>query len=159
MNYEKMMHVSFFTDTMEEMMDFYTNNLGGTVKVLTHYSIYKDRPDRPNQQKIALQTPDKIFNVYIELCEGQFVELFPKAEGQKEHNKWNESLGYSHFALTVKDIHEAVEELEQRGVKFLSRISFGPSHTYQIWMADPDDNRIELMQFTEDSFQVKGHFE
>ena len=49
------------------------------------------------------------------------------------------------------------EELASRGVKPDTAISKGPSGTYQQWYHDPDGNRFELMQYTEDSYQVIGH--
>lgn len=159
MRFENIMHIAFFTDHMDEMMDFYVNKLGAKIKVLTKYKQYLNRDDRPAFQKIAQETPEKIFNVYLELCPGQFVELFPKKEGQKEHDEWNESLGYSHFALVVEDIYEAKKELKEKGVEIDTPISIGPSSTYQFWVHDPDGNKFEIMQFTENSYQLVGHID
>jgi len=159
MNFDALMHIAFFTDQMDEMIDFYANKLGAEIKVIAKYKQYMNRDDRPVQQKIAKENPEKIFNVYLQLCPGQFIELFPKKEGQKEHDGFNESLGYSHFSLTVKDINEAKKEMEQSGIAIDTPISIGPSATYQFWIHDPDGNKIEVMQFTEHSYQVTGHFD
>lgn len=159
MKFEKMMHVAFYTDKMDEMLEFYTKKLGCPIKVLTKYKQYLNRDDRPQHQEIALKDPEKIFNVYIELAEGQFVELFPKKEGQKDHDDWNSSLGYSHFALTVEDIYQAKKQMEEAGIEIDTPVSIGPSGTYQFWIHDPDGNKFEIMQFTENSYQVTGHFD
>lgn len=157
MEYINIMHIAFYTDKMEEMMDFYTNKIGGKIKSISRYSIYKDRDDRPDMQKIARENPDGIFNCYIELAPNQFIELFPATEGQKEHPGFGEHKGYFHFALLVEDIFETKKKLEDRGMVFNRDISKGPSETYQLWTHDPDDNYFEIMQFTENSLQLKGN--
>ncbi len=128
--------------------------LGGTLKVKARYGIYKDRDDRPVQQKIALEHPEKIFNIYVELADGQFIEFFPMDESEDETD---EGSRYSHFALLTDDLEKTVEELKAKGVPFDSEISKGPSGTWQIWSHDPDGNRFEIMQFTDDSWQVNGY--
>ena len=35
----------------------------------------------------------------------------------------------------------------------------GNSHTWQMWIHDPDGNRIEMMQYTDESFQITGNIE
>lgn len=159
MKFNCMMHVAFYTDRMDEMIAFYTEKLGATVKVCTRYKQYIGNDDRPYLQEIARNDPERIFNVYLEIVLGQFVELFPKIPNQINDVGWNERLGYSHFALTVDDIFETRRELEKRGVMFDSPISKGPSGTYQMWMHDPDGNKFEIMQYTENSYQVKGHID
>lgn len=160
MKLSSVMHIAFFTDRMDEMIDFYTNKLGGTVKVLTRYNAYRGRTDRPVQAAIAESDPNRIVNVYIELAPGQFIELFPKEEGQAEHTApWNSELGYSHFAVTVDDIHAAASDLEATGVTLDTSLSKGPSGTWQFWVHDPDGNKFEVMQYTEDSYQLVGHID
>ncbi len=159
MKFESVMHVAFFTEHMEEMIDFYVNKLGGKVKVLTRYRQYLNRDDRPRQQAIARENPEAIFNVYLEIAPGQFLELFPAQEGQKPHPAFNEQLGYSHFALLTDDIHKAYEEITAQGIQPDTPISKGPSGTWQFWLHDPDGNKFEVMQFTAESYQVTGHLD
>lgn len=160
MKFNDVMHVAFYTDRMDEMLAFYTQKLGCKVQVLTRYSVYLDRDDRPQQQAFAREHPDAIFNAYIELAPGQFIELFPKMDGQVAHDvPWNSELGYSHYALTVDDIFAAAEELKAAGIEPDTPVSKGPSGTYQFWVHDPDGNKFEIMQYTDDSYQVKGHID
>ena len=159
MKFNCMMHVSFFTDQMDVMRDFYDNKLGGKLKVLTKYKAYLHSENRPAMKAIAEVDPERVFSCYIELAPGQFIELFPKAEGQGSHDRWNENLGYSHYALTVDDIYKTREELLAVGITPDTEISKGPSGTYQMWVCDPDGNKFEIMQYTEDSYQVKGHID
>lgn len=157
MNVNAIMHVAFYTDHMDEMIDFYVNKLGFTYKYDVKYSFYLDRDDRPQLQEAAKKYPDRLFNVYIEVTDGQFIELFPAHPNQKNHTDFNEHKGYSHFAITVDDIFEVKKELESKGVEIDSAISKGPSETYQMWVHDPDGNKFEIMQFTEKSLQLGGN--
>ena len=156
MNFKSVMHVSFYTDHMDEMRDFYENKLGLKAKIVTKAKLYKGL-NRGYYSQIAETDPEKVIIVYIEIAPGQFIELFPKNEGQEEHDEWNQRLGYSHFALLVDDIEHTREELISRGVEIDTPISKGPSETYQMWVHDPDGNKFEIMQYTDKSFQIVGH--
>ena len=157
MKFNSIMHVAFFTDHMDEMLDFYVNKLGLKKKAVVKYGVYLNRDDRPAMQAIAKADPERIFNIYIEIAPGQFVELFTADENQKPHTKWNEHKDYSHFALLVDDIYKTREEFLAAGIEPDTNISKGPSETYQMWLHDPDGNKFEVMQYTENSVQVKGN--
>ena len=161
MKFNDVMHVAFYTDKMDEMIDFYHNKLGGKIQVLVRFKVYAGREDRPFQAKIAAEDPERIFNVYIELAPNQYIELFPRMEGQDERDDtpWNGRLGYSHFALTCDDIFATRETFLAAGITPDTEISKGPSETYQFWVSDPDGNKFEVMQFTEASYQVVGHID
>ena len=103
MKFNNIMHVSFFTDQMDAMRDFYENKLGLKAKMIVRYEAYKNKEGHP-WTKVAKERPLDICLIYIEIANGQFIELFPKADGQKEHPEYNQHLGYSHFSLTVDDI-------------------------------------------------------
>ena len=103
--FNDLMHIAFYTEKMDEMVDFYTNKLGGEVISLVRYSTYLNRDDRPKLQEVAKIMPNEIFNIYIKLAPNQFIEFFKADPKMKDHNKtMNEQKGYSHFALTVDDI-------------------------------------------------------
>lgn len=157
--FKSICHIALFTDKMDEMLDFYTNKLGGKLLVLTRYKSYLNSPNRPQHSEIARKDPERIYNVYIEIAPGQSVELFPKQEYQNCHPEFNENLGYSHFALLSDDIYADRDRLLEKGVTMTKDISKGPSGTYQCWFHDPDNNYFEIMQYTEDSYQLKGHID
>lgn len=156
MQFKSIMHVSFFTDNMEGMRDFYENKLGLKPKIETRAKLYKGL-NRGKYSEIAEIDPERIIIVYIEIAPGQFIELFPKKEGQGPHDEWNQNVGYSHFALLVDNIYNIREELIANGVAIDSDISKGPSETYQMWIHDPDGNKFEIMQYTDKSLQVIGN--
>lgn len=155
--FTNIMHVAIFTDQIEEEIKFYTEKLGGILKYKVTYSIYLDRDDRPTQQEIAKKDPNKIFNAYVEIAPGQFLEFFPKNEGQINDVQFGSRLGIFHFGLLTENIFDKRKELEEKGVVFDTEISKGPSETYQMWTHDPDGNKFEIMQYTNNSFQIKGN--
>lgn len=156
MEFSSLMHVTFFTHQMEEMRRFYTEVLGGEVKIITRASLYKGH-EKKRYADIAEIDPNRIIIMYIELAPGQFIELFPADDSQLPHPEWNSEVGYSHYALTVDDIFAARAKLEKRGLSFDTEISKGPSETYQMWAHDPDGNKFEIMQYTDKSFQIVGN--
>ncbi len=157
MEFNAIMHISFYTSQFDEMIDFYVNKLGLKQKVIVRWKDYLQHPEREAMYQMALKDPEGIFYTYIETAPGQFIELFPAYPDQKPHRSFNEDAGYSHFALTVDDIFETSRQLQERGVMPDTEISKGPSNTYQQWFSDPDGNKFELMQFTDESYQVVGH--
>lgn len=159
MKFTSIMHVSFYTDKFEEMMDFYVNKMGLKLQVLVRYKAYLDRDDRPEMQAIAIADPNRIFNAYIEIAPGQFIELFPATAKQKPHSEWNEYIGYSHYALVVDDIKEVYQRFVDAGITPDTGLSKGPSGTWQFWVHDPENNKFEVMQYTKDSYQVLGHID
>jgi lactoylglutathione lyase len=56
--------------------------------------------------------------------------------------------------LAVDDIHATFEELSARGVTFDGEPRRGQDGSWQVWTADPDGTRIELMQLTPQSLQT-----
>ena len=86
MEFKSLMHVSFFTDQMDVMRDFYENKLGLKVKIVTRAGLYKGL-NRGKYSEVAEVDPNRIIIVYIEIAPGQFIELFPKDEGQAPHDE------------------------------------------------------------------------
>lgn len=150
-----MMHIAFYTARYDEMVDFYVNKLGFKYKYDVKFEVYTGYDNRPQLQQIAKEHPEWILNAYIEVCQGQFIELFPIHQ-EIDGNVSKPVDGYHHFALIVDDIHAAKEELISKGVPIDTDISIGPSGTYQMWTHDPDGNKFEVMQYTEKSMQLKG---
>ena len=159
MKFNEIMHLSFYTDQMDAMRDFYENKLGLKAKIIMRYDAYKGNPSRGAWAKRAETDPTGIAYIFIELAPGQYLELFPKADGQQEHEMPDTRLGYSHFALMVDDIYAAREELVQAGVDIDIEPNKGQSETWQMWIHDPDGNKFEIMQYTEKSLQHHGNIE
>lgn len=154
MNFKSLMHISFYTSNLERIREFYEEKLELNTKIIVRYKSYQDRKGSKFYE-LAHSNPNDICIIYIELAEGQFIEFFPISSS--ENKQVNES--YSHFALLVDDIHLTREKLVGKGIQIDIEPKLGNSHTWQMWIHDPDGNRIEIMQYTKESFQITGHIE
>ena len=143
MKFNEIMHLSFYTDQMDEMRDFYENKLGLKAKIIMRYEAYKGKKDRGAWAQRAETNPKDIAYIFIELAPGQYLELFPKAD----------------YQLMVDDIHETREELVKAGIEIDIEPNKGQSETWQMWIHDPDGNKFEIMQYTDKSLQHHGNIE
>lgn len=159
MKFNEIMHLSFYTENMDEMRDFYENKLGLKAKIIMRYEAYKNNKNRKDWAAKAEVDPTGIAYIFIELAPGQYLELFEKKDEQLEHELPDTRLGYSHFALMVDDIFETRKELIRSGINIDIEPNKGQSETWQMWIHDPDGNKFEIMQYTEKSLQFKGNIE
>ena len=136
MEFKSIMHVTFFTNRLDVMVRFYTEVLGGEVKILTRAKAHLDRPDSAYHQA-ALADPEAVIIVYVEIAPGQFVELFPGGPQQPPHRQWNDSVDYSHFAVLVDDLHATMERLGARCLTFDTGPSYGPAAPGAHWAHSP----------------------
>ncbi len=86
--------------------------------------------------------------IYLHVGGRSFIELF---EGQVAAPADRQS--YRHICLEVDDIEATVRTLRGRGVE-VSEPKLGGDQSYQAWITDPDGNRIELHQYTPESWQA-----
>jgi len=54
----------------------------------------------------------------------------------------------NHIALGVPSVHAAAEQLKKNGVKLTEEPKIGRDGKWQLNLYDPDDTRLELMEFT-----------
>ena len=131
-------HAGFRVKDMEKSLQFYCDGLGFK-RAFTLYSQGED--------------PKPWFE-YLAFGENQFVELFYCYDEKKEHPNLKEYYSIHHIALIVDNIKEAYEELKEKGIVMKGDPRLGPDQTWQLWIVDPDGNEIELMEYTEESFQL-----
>ena len=82
--------------------------------------------------------------VYLELAPGQFVELFPGGRNPIEEPP--EPLGYAHTCLVVDDLAATLAHLAGLGVTPAAPPRTGRAGQGLAFIADPDGNRLELME-------------
>ncbi len=87
--------------------------------------------------------------VYLELAPGQFVELFPNGKNPIEQPP--DPIGYGHFCLTVANLDAALAHLKTLSVEPTTSPRTGRAGQHLAFVADPDGNRIELMDIPEGS--------
>lgn len=134
-------HVCFFTDQVEAMIDFYTRQLGLSIK-------------------FTMKTKeDETFGYYFECGQSTFIELFDQTLAVKE---WGGEVGklanrahYQHLCFEVTDLGNFRQRLLASGLA-VTEITEGKDYSRQAWIKDPDGNAIELMEYTQRSLQSTG---
>ncbi len=92
--------------------------------------------------------------VYILVNDDTYIELFPN--GEETVTIGPKSIGYAHVCLAVDDMSATLKELASRGLEIVGEPKLGGDGNLQFWIADPDGNRIELMQMSPESRQMKA---
>ena len=89
--------------------------------------------------------------VYIHLGGDRFLELFPNGPEPGSGGRGS----FAHFCLMTDALHAEADRLRGLGITITSGPSLGLDNNWQAWVADPDGNRIELMQISPDSPQAR----
>ncbi len=159
-------HIAFQVKDMDAMIRFYCDGLGmKTAFLMTsddtvlYAEEQEEEPDEIAKKFIeaAKKTPGRKLIRYIEIAPGQFLELFYTYGPLEDAGDPSPRYGYQHLSLQVEDIEAAYRELEAKGIRPDTQIQQGPDYTKQFWIHDPEGNKIELMEYTERSFQVVGN--
>ena len=137
----KLAHLNFVTNDLERIIDFYVNKLGMKVKFTLN-----------NKEG----TP---FGYYFACGDTTFLEFFDQKMAAEmwggNIDALNIGTQYRHFCLAVTGLEEYCKTLKDRGVQ-VSEISLGMDHSLQAWIADPDGNAIELMEYGYSSLQLSA---
>jgi catechol 2,3-dioxygenase-like lactoylglutathione lyase family enzyme len=123
-------HTCFTVSDLEQSIKFYCDKLG-----LEEAFDFK----RDNGQR---------YGVYLYLGSRNFIELFEGELGEPEDGQ-----SFRHICLEVDDIEKTVSNLNKQGVE-VSDPKLGRDQSWQAWITDPDGNRIELHQYTPESWQA-----
>ena len=147
--YTHLGHPAMLCNRYDETLDFYTNKLG-CIKL---FDLYHD--------------DGSLWLTYIKIARGQFVELFANKYAYDENKQKERS--FEHFCIEVDDLPASIRFLKSNGVE----VYWGPvdmgvkaEEPYEAhlpgkcgslcaFIRDPEGNDIELMQFTENSLQLK----
>lgn len=137
----KLAHLNFVTNDLEKIIDFYVNKLG--MKVKFTLDNHEGKP----------------FGYYFTCGDTTFLEFFDQVMAAEvwggNVQELNIGTRYKHFCLEVTGLDEFCEMLKRKGVQ-VSEISIGMDHSRQAWIADPDGNAIELMEYGPSSLQLTG---
>lgn len=134
-------HLNFVTNDLSKIIDFYVNKLGMKVK----FTLDNQRGEP--------------FGYYFECGNSTFLEFFDQAMAAEvwggQAAELTAGTRYKHFCLEVTGLDEFCKELKDKGVS-VSAISMGMDNSRQAWIADPDGNQIELMEYGHASLQLTG---
>jgi lactoylglutathione lyase len=128
-------HIALEISNLQNSVDFYVETLGLEYKF--------DSKDEN----------DVIKMVYLKVCDGVFIEMFPSGIHKPERKHY--LIGFHHLCFEVEDIHKAAAKIEAKGYVIKHPVKIGGDGSWQFWVDDPDGNPIEFMQYTETSLQMK----
>lgn len=120
-------HVAFNVRDLDAALAFYRDKLGFAEMFRLH------------REDGALSI------VYLRITDTQYLELFPAATGTPQPD-----YQFSHLCLEVEDLDATLHELQTRGVEIVTPRREGKAGSWQAWVADPEGNRIELMELAPD---------
>ncbi|HIR94219.1 MAG TPA: VOC family protein [Candidatus Egerieimonas intestinavium] len=162
----RLTHCTFTCKDYPKMVDFYENTMG--LEKLFTINYEQDIIDGYISQGYPLKAkPGDEWITYLKIAPREFIELFncPYAGDNDTMNQ-----EFHHVCLVVKDIHEAAKELEDKGVTlwhgpkwlgnpftrpYAQEGEPGQCGSLAFYVQDPEGNEIEVMQYTENSLQLK----
>jgi len=90
---------------------------------------------------------------YVKVTDGQFIELFyPEDESGFVTGKTS----FMHICLSTHDIFAAEKAMIAAGVPIDIHPMQGKDNNWQMWVKDPDGNKIEFMQIDSNSPQANA---
>ena len=126
-------HNCYTVKDIEESIKFYTEIIG-----------FNHAFDFRNDEGVRV-------GVYLKTGKGRsFIELF---QAGADASRQETGIGYQHICLEVDSVNKTKSELEAKGIKTTDPL-FGMDNSWQIWLDDPDGNKIELHEYTKDSYQA-----
>ena len=162
-------HLAFTAQDMEKSLKFYCDGLGlkhafnltagdlidADAKGDAQKEMKTAKGEAMSEQQIQAARNKPVI-AYLQIAPSQFLELFYKTQNEiKPHESAEASTqSYQHLSLEVDDIEATRKDLAEKGYNPTSEITVGADNTKQLWYADPDGNKIELMEYTKDSWQL-----
>lgn len=153
-------HLAFNCKNQQKSVAFYRDVLGCQEKFSFHYDTFIDIAKNSGYKvpnfafKMLEKKKGKVWLTYLEFGDGVFIELFDQVGALIANRPAFFHNNYQHFAIIVDDIKKTKAELVSKGVQIDVDINLGADQTYQMWIHDPDGNKIEIMQYTENSYQL-----
>ena len=138
-------HIAFTCKDLDASIAFYTQILG--LEEVFHLT-YEDGGTK--------REGDPRWIVYLKVNDGNYIELFNGQDATEEEIADGNKFNYSHFCVIVEDLKSVREEIIAKGAPIDTDLQMGPDNSYQMWTHDPDGNRIEIMQYTDRSYQITG---
>ena len=129
-------HVAIRVKDIDKMLDFYCHGLGMT-------------------EAFRIKNDDGSLRiVYVHISEGQYLELCLGGDEKPVFDDGN-SVGVRHISFTVEDLTKSKIEMEERGVIFDSEILDTRDGNKNVWLFDPEGNKLEIVQTLPDSPHYK----
>lgn len=98
-----------------------------------------------------LHLDGSVMLVYLHVGGDRFIEVFPGGPSPEERAGRQ---SFMHICLAVDDLRTTVEDIRQQGIHIDVEPQMGLDFNLQAWIADPDGNKIELMEYSARSPQL-----
>lgn len=137
----RLAHLCLITDDLDRLVAFYRDALGLPVKF-----------------RFAA-ADGALFGAYVSAGDSTFIEFFDRKLSARQWGDGSEPAPlvagnrYGHLCLEVTGLADFRAALLARGVS-VGELRTGMDGSFQAWLADPDGNRIELMEYTHRSAQL-----
>jgi catechol 2,3-dioxygenase-like lactoylglutathione lyase family enzyme len=166
MDIKNLGHIGFNVSDWDAAIKFYCEGLGfKRIYTVTFADLYRQMLSDMEAGTAAFDVNEAVLNTfrgmgdtpwhsYLQIVPGQCLELFYNYNDKPLAGDLSGKCCYSHCAIIVDDLEKAWEELEEKGIKADTQIQIGPDFTKQFWLSDPDGNKLELMEYTDKSFQM-----
>jgi len=129
-------HVNLGVSDIDKMVEFYTDVIGLT-------KAFELKNDEGN-----------VFGVYMLLPDGNYIEFIKRAKVQEPPVS---AFTAGHLCFEVEDINKAKEIIDGKGIEIIwGGMKLGKDKNWQIFINDPENNKIELMQMDPESPQRLG---
>jgi catechol 2,3-dioxygenase-like lactoylglutathione lyase family enzyme len=128
---KQLAHACIFAHDLEATRSFYRDVLG----MDTQFNFLRD---------------GRIFGFYLNCGDRSHIEVF-----QKDGAHYSDLNQINHFCLEVENIDAAIAHIRSKGIDITSK-KLACDDTWQAWVRDPNDVKIELFEYTEESAQFAG---
>jgi len=128
----KFNHIALRIKDIDNMLDFYCTKLG----LAEAFRIHND--------------DGSLRIVYLHISDGQYLELCLGGSNRPKFDDQND-LGVRHICFVVDDIQKTRRELLAAGVLIDSPILTMRDHNLAMYLFDPEQNKIEIVQTSVDS--------
>lgn len=136
----RLAHLCLITNDLERSVAFYRDGLG--LKVAFTF----------------VNAGGETYGVYLACGDTTFVEIFDQVLAAKQWGGDTRPLEagnrFGHLCFEVTGLADMKQMLAGRGVQ-VGEIRTGYDQSLQMWTADPDGNRVELMEYTHRSQQLQ----
>ncbi len=138
-------HVAVSVRDMDKAVSFYRDALG--------FEVEWDMPERGGEllsQVVGM--PEANAHIVMLKGYGTKIELFKwrSPEGQQQPICQQCDFGITHFAFSVRGIHQIYEDLVSKGVRFNCPPQNLRPGVWATYMNDPEGNTIEIIQYQDE---------
>lgn len=137
-------HVGLVVDDMEGQINFYSDFFGFVVQrdMFEEGSFFEHLLGVPNIKARTVKMSDETGNIVLELLNFTDGDIPFEEKRRKVRDK-----GFTHFAITVKNLEKTYEKLSDAKIKFVNKPRISDDGGAKVaFCLDPENNLIELVE-------------